>query len=115
MLQAFIVVFREGFESFLIVGIILAYLRRIGEHRLVPAMYWGIGASLVASAGLGYMLNKGVNESLWEGLFGVATILLCTRSRYTGCGYLCPAGFTQIYLGPSLLACSAADSHWCSA
>ena len=40
MLQAFIVVFREGFESFLIVGVILAYLRRIGEHRLVPAMYW---------------------------------------------------------------------------
>ena len=76
MLQAFIVVFREGFESFLIVGIILAYLRRIGEHRLVPAMYWGIGASLIASAGLGYMLNRGVNEALWEGLFGIATILL---------------------------------------
>ena len=76
MLQAFIVVFREGFESFLIVGIILAYLRRIGEHRLVPAMYWGIGVSLLASAGLGYMLNKGVNESLWEGLFGIATIVL---------------------------------------
>src|SRR5438128_7863946 len=76
MLQAFIVVFREGFESFLIVGIILAYLRRIGEHRLVPAMYWGIAASVAASAGLGYMLNLGVNESLWEGLFGIATILL---------------------------------------
>src|SRR5712691_4745095 len=76
MLQAFIVVFREGFESFLIVGIILAYLRRIGEHRLVPAMVWGIGASLVASAGLGYMLNRGVNESLWEGIFGLVTIVL---------------------------------------
>jgi high-affinity iron transporter len=76
MLQAFIVVFREGFESFLIVGIILAYLRRIGEDRLVPAMYWGIGASLLASAGLGYMLSLGVNEALWEGMFGVVTIIL---------------------------------------
>ncbi len=76
MLQAFIVVFREGFESVLIVGIILAYLRRIGQDQLVPAMYWGIAASLVASAGLGYMLNKGVNEALWEGMFGVATIIL---------------------------------------
>ena len=76
MLQAFIVVFREGFESFLIVGIILAYLRRIGQRQLVPAMYWGIGASLIASGGLGYMLSKGVNEALWEGLFGVATIIL---------------------------------------
>ena len=34
MWQAFIVVFREGFESFLIVGIILAYLRRIGQQLL---------------------------------------------------------------------------------
>src|SRR5215510_7710366 len=76
MLQAFIVVFREGFESFLIVGIILAYLRKIGQHGLVPAMYWGIGASLVASAGLGYMLTRGVNQALWEGVFGAVTILL---------------------------------------
>src|SRR5689334_18250032 len=76
MLQAFIVVFREGFESFLIVGIILAYLRRIGQDHLVPAMYWGIAASVAASAVLGYMLSRGVNEALWEGLFGVATIVL---------------------------------------
>lgn len=76
MLQAFIVVFREGFESFLIVGVILAYLRRIGQHRLVPAMYWGIAASILASAGLGYLLSRGVNESLWEGIFGVVTIVL---------------------------------------
>src|SRR6266853_6245036 len=37
-------------------------------------------------------------------MLGVSTILLCARSRFVGSGYLCPAGFTQIYLGPSLLA-----------
>ncbi len=37
-------------------------------------------------------------------VLGISTILLCARSRFTGSGYLCPAGFTQIYLGPSLLA-----------
>lgn len=37
-------------------------------------------------------------------ILGVATIVLCMRSRFIGSGYLCPAGFTQIYLGPSLLA-----------
>jgi xanthine permease XanP len=35
---------------------------------------------------------------------GVSTVLLCAKSRYVGSGYLCPAGFTQIYLGPSLFA-----------
>ena len=34
----------------------------------------------------------------------VGTLLLCARSRFIGCGYLCPAAYTQIYLGPSLSA-----------
>jgi high-affinity iron transporter len=76
MFQAFVVVLREGFESFLIVGIILAYLRRIQQEQLIPAVYWGVAASLVASAALGYMLNTGVNGALWEGVFGVVTIVL---------------------------------------
>jgi NCS2 family nucleobase:cation symporter-2 len=35
---------------------------------------------------------------------GVATALLCMRSRFVGSGYLCPAGFSLIYIGPSLYA-----------
>ncbi|MFZ2065009.1 MAG: solute carrier family 23 protein [Xanthobacteraceae bacterium] len=35
---------------------------------------------------------------------GVATILFCIRSRFVGSGYLCPACYTAIYLGPSLFA-----------
>ncbi len=35
---------------------------------------------------------------------GISTILLCARSRFIGCGYLCPTGFSQIYVGPSLFA-----------
>jgi xanthine permease XanP len=35
---------------------------------------------------------------------GIATLLLCAKSRFIGCGYLCPAAYTQIYLGPSLSA-----------
>jgi NCS2 family nucleobase:cation symporter-2 len=35
---------------------------------------------------------------------GVATILLCLRSRYFGSRYLCPAGYTPIYFAPSLYA-----------
>lgn len=35
---------------------------------------------------------------------GVATILLCMRSPLVGSGYLCPASFSLIYIGPSLYA-----------
>ncbi len=35
---------------------------------------------------------------------GVATPLLCMRSRYVGSGYLCPACFTGIFFGPSEFA-----------
>ena len=35
---------------------------------------------------------------------GLATMLLCMRSPLVGSGYLCPAGFSLIYIGPSLYA-----------
>ena len=38
MLQALIIVFREGFEAFLTVAIIVAYLRKTGRSWLGPAV-----------------------------------------------------------------------------
>jgi len=35
---------------------------------------------------------------------GISTIFLCAQWKFVGCGYLCPAGFSQIYIGPSLFA-----------
>jgi xanthine permease XanP len=35
---------------------------------------------------------------------GMATLLLSAKSRFIGCRYLCPGGYTQFYLGPSLTA-----------
>jgi xanthine permease XanP len=35
---------------------------------------------------------------------GVATVCFSIRSQYIGSGYLCPAAYTAIYLGPSLFA-----------
>jgi len=35
---------------------------------------------------------------------GISTVLICARTGLIGCGYLCPAAYTQIYLGPSLFA-----------
>jgi NCS2 family nucleobase:cation symporter-2 len=35
---------------------------------------------------------------------GVATVTLSLRSQFVGSGYLCPAAYTAIYLGPTLFA-----------
>jgi high-affinity iron transporter len=56
MLQSFIIILREGFESFLLVAVILSYLRKTGRRQLVPAVYWAIGSGLAISGGLGYLL-----------------------------------------------------------
>lgn len=76
MSQAFIIVFREGFEGFLIVAIILSYFKKTKDQWLIPAVYWGLGISILASAAMGYFLREGVNQSLWEGILGLVTIVL---------------------------------------
>lgn len=56
MLQSFIIILREGFESFLLVAVIFSYLRKSGQRHLAPAVYWAIGIGLAVSGGLGYLL-----------------------------------------------------------
>src|SRR5260370_20242006 len=56
MLQSFIIILREGFESFLLVAVILSYLRKSARRKLAPAVYWAIAVALVISGALGYLL-----------------------------------------------------------
>lgn len=78
MLNAMIIVFREGFEAFLIVAIIFAYLQKTGRNWLRPAVWWGIGVSVLTSFGLGYLLQS-LNQPVWEGVLAfVAAILVAT-------------------------------------
>jgi high-affinity iron transporter len=75
MIPALIIVFREGFEAFLSVAIILAYLRKTGRNSLRPAVYAGIVTSIVASFALGWWLMR-VNQSFWEGVLGLVAAVL---------------------------------------
>ena len=50
MLQAFIITLREGVEASLIVGIVFAYLSKIGRSELKRTVFWALGAALAASA-----------------------------------------------------------------
>ncbi len=72
MLNAFIIVLREGFESFLLVAIILSYLRKAGQQRLTSAVYAGIVLALSASLGLAYILKNGIDDSVLESTFGAS-------------------------------------------
>jgi high-affinity iron transporter len=96
MLQSFIIILREGFESFLLVAVIFSYLRKSGRNQLASAVYSGIGVALAISGGLGYLLFKmqtgqadavekyfgpGIagflgNEALREAVLGVVAIVM---------------------------------------
>ena len=82
MLNALIIIFREGFEAFLSVAIILAYLRKTGRDWLRPAVYWGIVVSIGASFALGWWLRN-VNQPMWEAILGlVAAVLVASFIVY---------------------------------
>ena len=72
MLNSFIIVFREGFESILLVAVILSFLRKAGQKWLTSAVYVALILGLSTSAALGYVLRNGVDDSVLEGTFGSA-------------------------------------------
>lgn len=74
------IVLREGVEAFLIVAITFAYLRKTLQTHLLQAVVWGIGASVAISGLLGYLFwrSQGANQPLWEGIFGLVTVVLVT-------------------------------------
>jgi high-affinity iron transporter len=77
MIPALIIVFREGFEAFLTVAIIFAFLRKTGRDWLRPAVYAGIATSIVASFALGWWLMRvSEHQSLIEGILGVVAAVL---------------------------------------
>jgi FTR1 family protein len=68
MLQAFIITLREGVEAALIVGIVFAYLAKIGRDELKKTVYWAIGAAIAASvAGAIVMARLQFNTDIFEG------------------------------------------------
>lgn len=96
MLQSFIIILREGFESFLLVAVIFSYLRKSGQRQLASAVYSAITVGLMVSGGVGYLLFQMQtghgewieqhfgqtvagflgNESLREAILGVIAIVM---------------------------------------
>jgi high-affinity iron transporter len=68
MLQAFIITLREGVEASLIVGIVFAYLTKIGRGELKRTVFWALGAAVAASvAGALVLARTQFNSDVFEG------------------------------------------------
>ncbi len=68
MLQAFIITLREGVEASLIVGIIFAYLSKIGRSDLKKTVFYAIGAALAASVLAAILVARlNLNSDIIEG------------------------------------------------
>ncbi len=77
MLEALIVTLREGIEAALMVAIIVAFLRKEGQERHLPAVWAGIAtAAAAALAGAFVLYRVALNEEVFEGLLYVVSALL---------------------------------------
>jgi high-affinity iron transporter len=86
-LPTFVITLREGVEATLVVGIVLAYLKKAGQSHLKTWVYGGIGVGLAASAFVGVLFGgliqhlgsssqqyAPVFEPLLEGVFSLMAI-----------------------------------------
>ncbi|MFV0429911.1 MAG: iron uptake transporter permease EfeU [Arachnia sp.] len=58
-LGAFLIGLREGLEAALIIGILIAYVRREGRGELVGRIWSGVGIAVAVSVGLGALFTYG--------------------------------------------------------
>ena len=68
MLQAFIITLREGVEASLIVGIIFAYLTKIGRNELKRTVFAALAAAIAASIAVAIVISHlNFNPDIFEG------------------------------------------------
>lgn len=68
MIDAFIVTLREGVEAALIVGITLAYLRKIARNDLRRSVYAALVAAFLGSIGAAVIISRlNLNQDIFEG------------------------------------------------
>lgn len=88
-LPIFAITLREGVEAALVVGIVMAYLKKVDRSSLNPWVFGGIGTGIFASFSVGIFLNWFVKQventepmqaafygQLWQGVLGITAIVM---------------------------------------
>ncbi len=88
-LPTFIVTLREGFEAALVVGIVMACLKKAEQTRLYRWVYLGILGGIIASVAIGFLLTGAIAgvetaggvyapvvKQFLEGIFGLVAIAM---------------------------------------
>ena len=84
MFASFLITFREALEAALIIGIIAAYLAKIGRKDLNRYIYAGITGALIASLGVAFAFKSvfgaldGTAEELFEGVASLTAAAVLT-------------------------------------
>src|SRR6185312_9743915 len=76
MLQALLVTFREGIESFLIVGVVAAYLKKSGRAGLLRGVKIGLAVSVVTCLAGAWLWLQVPNQPLYEGIAALTAALV---------------------------------------
>ncbi|MHB1337124.1 MAG: FTR1 family iron permease [Candidatus Humimicrobiaceae bacterium] len=84
MLSSFFIAFREGLEAFLIIGIIISYLFKIGEKRYIKQVFFGAVTAIAASIGAAFLFElllggfEGKKEQIFEGSVMLLSVIVLT-------------------------------------